>query len=82
MTLTRSLLMAALILSSALAIAQQSGSAGQKPIYSSSPSISKNAAQSEHCKKLYKKIDELKGKPQRRYAAAQRHKAECINQGQ
>ena len=63
--------------------AQQPGSimgSEQKPIYSSSPGISGNSVRSEHCKKLYKKIDALKGKPQRRYTAAQRYKDECTDQ--
>lgn len=83
MILTRKLLVAVLVSSTTLTIAQQPGSVlntDQETIYSSSPGISKNSAQSEHCKELHKKIDELKGKPQRRYAAAQRYKAECTNQ--
>lgn len=81
----RKSLMAALILPTAQALAQQPGSVlntEQKPIYSSSPSISNNSAQSEHCKELHSKIEALKGKPQRRYAAAQRYKAECTGQDQ
>ena len=31
----------------------------------------------EHCKELSRKVEALKGKPQRRYAAAQRYEAEC-----
>lgn len=33
--------------------------------------------QSRHCNALLKKIEELKGKPQRRYAASERFKMEC-----
>lgn len=31
----------------------------------------------ERCKDLSRKVEALKGKPQRRYAAAQRYEAEC-----
>ena len=31
----------------------------------------------ERCKNLSRKVEALKGKPQRRYAAAQRYEAEC-----
>jgi thiaminase len=32
---------------------------------------------SEHCKQLRRQMDELKGKPQRRHAVAERYKLEC-----
>lgn len=35
-----------------------------------------------HCKELSRKIEQLKGKPQRRYAAAERYKAECQSPSQ
>ena len=31
----------------------------------------------EHCQELSRKVEALKGRPQRRYAAAQRYEAEC-----
>ena len=31
----------------------------------------------ERCRKLSKEVEALKGKPQRRFAAAQRYEAEC-----
>ena len=34
--------------------------------------------QQKYCKELSERIKKLKGKPQRRYAAIQRHKAECL----
>ncbi len=36
--------------------------------------------QREYCKKLYRKYQSLKGKPQRRSAAHERYKAECLSQ--
>lgn len=76
----RNTLVIPLILFSCISFAQQPGSVmstENKPIYSSSPNINKGAAQSEHCTELYKNMESLKGKPQRRYAAAQRYKMEC-----
>ena len=35
----------------------------------------------EHCRELSRKIEALKGRPQRRYAAAQRYEAECKGLG-
>ena len=68
---------------SSLAVAQQPNSmtnTKQQPIYSSSPSISGTSEKSAKCTKLHAEIDKHKGKPQRRYAAAQRYKEECTNQ--
>ena len=76
----RNTLVIPLILFSCISLAQQPGSVmntENKPIYSSSPSINKGAAQSQHCTELYKNMESLKGKPQRHYAAAQRYKMEC-----
>ena len=35
--------------------------------------------QAEKCQQLLRRIEELKGKPQRRHAAMERHKLECVN---
>lgn len=35
----------------------------------------------EHCQELSRKMEALKGRPQRRYAAAQRYEAECKGLG-
>jgi hypothetical protein len=48
-----------------------------QPIYSSSPNISGKTKTSDHCSKLRAEVDKLVGKPQRRYAAMERYKAEC-----
>ena len=83
MLIIRRTLVTLLVSFVSLSFAQQPGSVmstGQEPLYSSSPGISKSSKQSEHCKELRQKVDELKGKPQRRYAASQRYKAECTNQ--
>ena len=48
-----------------------------QPIYSSSPGITGKSKQSDHCAELARKVEALKGKPQRRYAAAERYKQEC-----
>ncbi|MES9853979.1 MAG: hypothetical protein ABW170_19355 [Candidatus Thiodiazotropha sp. L084R] len=37
----------------------------------------KQQTQAEECEQLLKKIEELKGKPQRRHAAIERHKQAC-----
>ena len=69
-----------LLLFSSLSLAQQPMSVMSKdaePLYSSSPRISSSEERSENCKRLAKQVEELKGKPQRRYAAAQRYKQEC-----
>ena len=36
-----------------------------------------DTAKSERCERLAKELEALKGKPQRRYTAAQRYEAEC-----
>lgn len=36
-----------------------------------------DTAKFERCEKLAKEVEALKGKPQRRYTAAQRYEAEC-----
>ena len=36
-----------------------------------------DTAKSDRCEKLAKEVEALKGKPQRRYTAAQRYEAEC-----
>ena len=69
-----------LVLFSGLSLAQQPMSVMNKeaqPLYSSSPRIESGEERSKHCTKLAKQVEELKGKPQRRYAAAQRYKQEC-----
>ena len=40
---------------------------------------SKQQQQSEHCSRLSRQIEALKGKPQRRAAAVERYKLECTN---
>jgi hypothetical protein len=69
-----------ILLVAPLANAQQpetSPSQANQPIYSSSPKISGSTKTSEHCNKLRAEVDKLTGKPQRRYAAMERYKAEC-----
>ena len=69
-----------ILLVTPLANAQQpdtSPSQANQPIYSSSPKISGSTKTSEHCTKLRAEVDKLVGKPQRRYAAMERYKAEC-----
>ena len=61
-------------------LAQQPATAtrsNMQPIYSSSPSISRETDESRHCTELAKRVDALKGKPQQRYAAAERYRQEC-----
>ena len=74
------MLVMSLALFSGLSLAQQPMSVMKKdaePLYSSSPRINSGEERSEYCTKLAKQVDELKGKPQRRYAAAQLYKQEC-----
>ena len=52
-----------------------------QPIYSSSPKIHKQTADSKHCTEFSQKIETLKGKPQQRYAASQRYREECTTTG-
>ena len=46
-----------------------------------SPQVIKTTPTDEHakhCQALSRKVDQLKGKPQRRYVAAERYKHECL----
>jgi len=47
------------------------------PDYVKSSKDTQSEQQAKHCKELSRKIEALKGKPQRRYAAAERYKQEC-----
>lgn len=79
----RNLLATLLVSFSTMSLAQQPGSVmmkpDQQPMYSSSPTINKSSESSEHCSQLAKAVEALKGKPQRRHAAAMRYQQECTN---
>ena len=47
------------------------------PEFIKSGNDSAAADHSKYCKELNKKINELKGKPQRRFTAMERYKQEC-----
>ena len=49
----------------------------QDPIYTGKTRDSSVTDMAEHCKQLRRQMDELKGKPQRRNAVAQRYRLEC-----
>ncbi len=47
------------------------------PIYQERTRDTTAEEHNEHCKQLRRQMDELKGKPQRRHAVAERYKLEC-----
>ena len=47
------------------------------PIYTEQAPDREAADMAEHCKQLRRQMDDLKGKPQRRNAVAQRYRLEC-----
>ncbi len=47
------------------------------PIYQEKTTDSTADEQAEHCKQLRQQMEELKGKPQRRWAVSERIKLEC-----
>ncbi len=47
------------------------------PIYQEKTLDTTAEEQSEHCKQLRRQMEELKGKPQRRWAVSERIKLEC-----
>ena len=47
------------------------------PVFQQDNNESPNEEQARHCKELSRQMEKLKGKPQRRYAVAERYKAEC-----
>lgn len=49
----------------------------QDPIYTEKTPDREAAGMAEHCKQLRRQMDDLKGKPQRRNAVAQRYRLEC-----
>lgn len=49
----------------------------QDPIYTEKTPDRGAANMAEHCKQLRRQMDDLKGKPQRRNAVAQRYRLEC-----
>ena len=47
------------------------------PIYTEKTRDTSATEMAEHCKQLRRQMEELKGKPQRRNAVAQRYRLEC-----
>ena len=79
-TLINTILLFALLLSAADLFAEKGESVmfepTQHPFTEAPPDTDDQA---EKCQQLLRQIEELKGKPQRRHAAMERHKLECVN---
>lgn len=53
-----------------------------EPKKQEAPQAAATDEHAKHCTALRKQINELKGKPQRRYAASERYKLECLSSEQ
>ena len=50
------------------------------PVFQQDKNESPDEERARHCKELSRKMEKLKGKPQRRFAVSERYKLECQSQ--
>ena len=78
-TLANTILLFVLFLPAAALFAEKGESVMFEPTqhpFTEAPPDADN--QADKCQQLVRQIEELKGKPQRRHAAMERHKLECV----